>query len=188
MNGIKQAIETKFAQIKLNCVVMKGINDDEMVDFCRLATLYPVDVRFIEFMPFLGNRWKIDLLMPYNEMLRRVEDKYPTLKRANAMEQPHDTSKIFKSPEMIGSIGFITSMTKNFCSDCNRLRLTSDGQLRVCLFDKRETSLRDLVRNGASDDEVIIAIQSSLSEKKKQHAALTFQGRDTQRPMIKIGG
>lgn len=170
MDGIKRALDVNFDSVKLNCVVMRNYNDDELVDFCKLAFQHPIDIRFIEFMPFHGNKWRSDTLVSFDEMLGRAYNEYPALERMKSRETAHETCKIYKDPNMLGSIGFITSMTNNFCSGCNRLRLTADGQLRVCLFDHRETSLRDLLRNGASDSELIVAIQLTLAKKKRQHA------------------
>lgn len=169
MNGIEAALEEGFDQVKLNCVVMRGYNDSEVIDFCKFALNHPIDIRFIEFMPFYGNKWSTELLVPQAELLRRVNREFPTIVRLPPATL-HDTSRIYKTSQMRGSIGFISSMTDNFCSGCNRLRLTADGQLKVCLFDQRELSLRDLIRSGhASDDELINAIRAAIWQKKKQH-------------------
>lgn len=167
-DGLDKALEVGFAKVKLNCVVVRGFNDDELVDFVRLAANMPIEVRFIEFMPFLGNKWARNSLVPFDEMLRTIRAEFPQL--VAIQSGPNETSKLFRQSNMLGSIGFISSLTDNFCSGCNRLRLTSDGSLKVCLFDERETSLRDLLRNGASDQEIVKAIATSLSKKKKQHA------------------
>lgn len=167
--GIWRSLEVRFDSVKVNCVVMRGFNDDEVVDFAQLASEHPLEVRFIEFMPFAGNQWTKNLLMPYDEVLARVKEQFPELK-AEPVKSSNETSKIFRdSKRMVGSIGFISSMTNNFCSGCTRLRLTTDGNLKVCLFESRETSLRDLIRFGASDDEIVSSICSSLRDKKRQH-------------------
>jgi molybdenum cofactor biosynthesis enzyme MoaA len=166
--GLVRASEVGFEKVKLNCVVIRGFNDDELVDFVRLATNMPIEVRFIEFMPFFGNRWSKNSLVPFKTMLQTIQNEYPDL--AEVKHGPNDTSRVFRQSNMLGSIGFISSLTENFCHSCNRLRLTSDGNLKVCLFDKRETSLRDLLRNGATDSEIVRAIQTDLLKKKKQHA------------------
>lgn len=170
MDGIKQALEVGIESIKLNCVVVRGFNDDEFLDFCQLAYQHPIEVRFVEFMPFFGNQWQPDSLVPYREMLSKIRANIPELKRLETGGASHETSKVFRDPTMVGSIGFITSMTEHFCSGCNRLRLTADGNLKVCLFERNETSLRDLMRNGASDHELVCAIRTALAHKKKQHA------------------
>lgn len=166
--GMEKALEVGFERVKLNCVIIGGFNDDELVDFARLALQFPIEVRFIEFMPFFGNKWDRSSLVPFSEMLRKVRSEFPNL--VPIKTGSNETSKLFRQANMLGSVGFISSLTDNFCSGCNRLRLTSDGNLKVCLFDKHETSLRDLLRNGATDREIVKAVQSSLSRKKKQHA------------------
>lgn len=168
MEGLKKALSLNFKSIKLNCVVMRGFNDDELVDFAQIAVEYPIEVRFIEFMPFAGNKWNSDLMLAYNDTLGIISSAFPGLERLKSHQ--NETSKVFKSPAMAGSIGFISSISDNFCSGCNRLRVTSDGSLKVCLFGKEETSLRDLMRNGATDPELIKAISSALYRKQKQHA------------------
>jgi len=165
--GLSRAIEI-FERVKVNCVVMKGFNDDEIIDFARLARENPIEVRFIEFMPFLGNNWAPDKMLSYLEIMNILKQDIPELIRSQT--QPNETSKVFKAPSMLGSVGVISSMSENFCSGCNRLRLTSDGNLKVCLFGRNETSLRDLIRNGATDDELVKAIQLSLNLKKREHS------------------
>lgn len=169
--GLIKAIEVKFDKIKLNCVIIKGFNDDEILDFVKLAKKLPIEVRFIEFMPFQGNNWATERMFSYKEMLAIVVDKYPQLIRLETID---NVSKVYKEESMLGSIGFISSISDNFCSTCNRLRLTADGNLKVCLFGREETSLKDLIRNGANDAEVVKCIESSLKRKKKQHAGKVF--------------
>lgn len=171
LDGLENALSVGFNMVKLNCVVMKGINDNELVDFARLLRVYPTidEIRFIEFMPFLGNRWASDLLVSYKQMYKIISLEMPNLKPV-ADQNPCETSKLFKESDTKGAIGFITSMTDNFCGGCNRLRLTADGNLKVCLFGRAETSLRDLMRNGATDEELVQAIRKALLGKSKQHA------------------
>lgn len=132
MRGITAAIQTNFPHpIKLNVVVMKGLNDDELCDFVQLTELCPVDVRFIEYMPFDGNKWKPQKMMPYKEMLENIRKKFPNISPIKNDLKQNDTSKPYKVPGYLGQIGFITSMSKNFCGSCNRLRITADGHLKV---------------------------------------------------------
>ncbi|KAL6247674.1 hypothetical protein RBB50_005022 [Rhinocladiella similis] len=132
-------------KFKINCVVMKGLNDREVVSFSELSRNEDIEIRFIEYMPFDGNRWSMGKMITYLESLDRIKQKYPDIHRIR--DQPNDTSKTYKIPGFIGRIGFVTSMTENFCSSCNRLRITSDGNLKVCLFGKDEVSLRDILRD-----------------------------------------
>lgn len=166
--GLMSAIATGFDTVKLNCVVTKGFNDDEILDFVALAKKYPIEVRFIEFMPFAGNKWQENRMISYDQMLSRVKEKFPNLQRM--IPSPNEVSKVYRDSSMVGSVGFISSMSNNFCSGCNRLRITSDGHLKVCLFGREETSLRDLLRNGATDMDVTKAVRTALSFKKKQNS------------------
>lgn len=168
-DGLHSALAVGFDQIKLNCVVMRGINDDEVGDFVRLASEYPIEVRFIEFMPFLGNNWNDNHLIPSRDLLAIAKKVNPDLVRIQQHDE-HATSRVYTCSSMLGSIGFISSMSDNFCSGCNRLRITSDGQLKVCLFGREETNLRDLMRNGANDTEIVQAISRSLDRKAPKHA------------------
>lgn len=171
-SGIECALKVGFDKIKLNCVVIRDFNHNELIDFAKLSRLYPIEVRFIEYMPFLSNKWSAKSLVSYKEMLVKINSGFSSnFKRVK--QDLNETAKIFKEPGSPGSIGFITSLTDEFCSGCNRLRLTADGNLKVCLFGKAETSLRDLMRNGANDTEIRDAIQNALIGKARKHAGKT---------------
>lgn len=131
-------------KLKINCVVMRGMNDREILPFVELGREMPIEVRFIEYMPFDGNKWNKKKMFPYEEMLVVIREKYPLLEKV--VGHKNDTSKTYKVPGFEGRVGFITSMTHNFCGTCNRLRLTGDGNLKVCLFGNAEVSLRDIIR------------------------------------------
>ena len=131
-------------KLKINCVVMRGINEREILPFVELGRDKDIEVRFIEYMPFDGNKWSKAKMLSYQEMLTLIRAKHPAL--AKVQDHKNDTSKTFRVPGFKGRIGFITSMTHNFCGTCNRLRITSDGNLKVCLFGNAEVSLRDLLR------------------------------------------
>ena len=144
-------------KLKVNCVVMRGINDREIIPFVEMGRESPVEVRFIEYMPFDGNKWNENKMLPYQEMLAIIREKYPTL--AKVADHKNDTSKTYQVPGFQGRVGFITSMTHNFCGTCNRLRITCDGNLKVCLFGNSEVSLRDIIRkanNGEPIDDVAL--------------------------------
>ena len=142
-------------KLKINCVVMRGVNEREILPFVEMGRQTDIEVRFIEYMPFDGNKWSKGKMMGYEEMLGVIREKYPGLRKVK--DGKNETSKTFEVPGFAGRIGFITSMTENFCGSCNRLRITSDGNLKVCLFGNAEFSLRDLLRkeNGGKpiDDE-----------------------------------
>lgn len=131
-------------KLKINCVVMRGINEREIIPFVEMGRAKDVEVRFIEYMPFDGNKWSKNKMLSYKEMLSLIRERYPSLQKVQ--DHQNDTSKSFHVPGFQGRIGFITSMTHNFCGTCNRLRVTSDGNLKVCLFGNAEVSLRDLLR------------------------------------------
>ncbi|KAI1432327.1 molybdenum cofactor biosynthesis protein 1 B [Xylaria sp. CBS 124048] len=131
-------------KLKINCVVMRGVNDREIIPFIEMTREKDMEVRFIEYMPFDGNKWNKDKMFSYSEMLDLIREKYPDIEKLQGHK--NDTSKTYKIPGFAGSLGFITSMTHNFCGTCNRLRITSDGNLKVCLFGNAEVSLRDILR------------------------------------------
>lgn len=131
-------------KLKINCVVMKGLNEREIIPFVELGREKDIEVRFIEYMPFDGNKWSENKMLSFKDMLAVIRAKYPDLHRVK--DHHNDTSKTYKVPGFVGRIGFITSMTENFCGTCNRLRITSDGNLKVCLFGNSEVSLRDILR------------------------------------------
>jgi cyclic pyranopterin phosphate synthase len=131
-------------RLKINCVVMRGVNDREINSFVELTRDKDIEVRFIEYMPFDGNKWSQGKMFSYAEMLDLIRAEYPTL--AKVEDHKNDTSKTWHVPGFTGRVGFITSMTHNFCGTCNRLRITGDGNLKVCLFGNAEVSLRDILR------------------------------------------
>ena len=131
-------------KLKINCVVMRKVNEREIISFVELSKEKDIEVRFIEYMPFEGNKWNREKMLSYKEMLGIIQSKYPGLQKV--LDHDNNTSKTYKVPGFVGTIGFITSMTNHFCGSCNRLRITSDGNLKVCLFGNAEVSLRDLIR------------------------------------------
>ncbi|KAK3725413.1 hypothetical protein LTR37_000383 [Vermiconidia calcicola] len=131
-------------KLKINAVVMRGLNDHQIMPFVEKTRDEDIEVRFIEYMPFGGNKWSQKKMLPYSEMLDLIRQKYPDFAQLKGAK--NDTSKTWQVPGFKGRIGFITSMTHNFCGTCNRLRITSDGNLKVCLHGNTEVSLRDLLR------------------------------------------
>ncbi|XP_033187912.1 molybdenum cofactor synthesis 1 isoform X3 [Bombus vancouverensis nearcticus] len=186
MTAIDLAIQLGYNPVKINCVVMKGSNDDEIIDFVNLTKDRPIDVRFIEYMPFQGNEWKENKMVSFKAMKDLIRDTYPDLQRLP--NEYNDTSKAYFVPGFTGQVGFITSMSDHFCNSCNRLRITADGNLKVCLFEgKGEVSLRDALRSGASNDVLKEMIGEAVWRKKKQHAGMLNLSRMENRPMILIG-
>jgi cyclic pyranopterin phosphate synthase len=185
LRAIDAAIERGYRP-KVNCVVMRGVNDDEVPDFVRFTKERPVEVRFIEYMPFGGNGWQDDRLVPFRELLGRVEDAFPSLE--SRADGPHETARTYRVPGFAGRVGFIASMTAPFCEGCNRLRLTADGHLKVCLFGQKEVSLRDPMRTGATDDELRRIVSRAVGGKQARHAGMYTIAERKNRPMIAIGG
>jgi len=184
--SIEDALAMGYTPLKINCVAMKGLNEDEILDFVEMTRDKEVDVRFIEYMPFDGNKWNDKKMIPFREMLKLIRVKYPEFRKVDDM--PNDTSKGYKVPGYKGQVGFITSMSDNFCGTCNRLRLTADGNLKVCLFGNTEVSLRDALRSGISDQELKELIGGAVKRKKPKHAGMTNLKAMKNRPMILIGG
>lgn len=175
--------------VKLNMVVMKGLNDREVPDFVEWTKDKDVSVRFIEFMPFTGNKWSKNKMVPSSELLERVRERYPTIDKAPP--ELNETARSWQIPGHKGSLGFISSMSDHFCATCNRLRLTADGQIKVCLFDAKEVSLRDIMRNGGTDEDLLKIIGVAVQGKHAKHAGMeNIENIDviTNRPMILIGG
>ncbi|XP_068929722.1 molybdenum cofactor biosynthesis protein 1 isoform X1 [Petaurus breviceps papuanus] len=185
MEGIHKAIELGFDPVKVNCVVMRGLNEDELLDFVALTEGLPLDVRFIEYMPFDGNKWNFKKMVSYTEMLDMIQQRWPELSKLP--EEASSTAKAFRVPGFRGQISFITSMSNHFCGTCNRLRITADGNLKVCLFGNSEVSLRDHLRAGASEEKLLSIIGAAVSRKKPQHAGMFNIAQMKNRPMILIG-
>ena len=188
MENIGRAQDRGF-RVKLNMVVMKGINDDELIDFVERTREARIHVRFIEFMPFDGNQWHWEKVFSYQEMLDRISEKYSIDKLNDA---PHSTSKAHQVKGFKGTFAVISSVTHPFCSTCNRIRLTAEGKLRNCLFSTKETDLLTPFRAG---EEILPFIEKSILDKHFQLGGLPdFQDREalldnlSDRSMVKIGG
>ncbi|TFK30946.1 molybdenum cofactor biosynthesis prote [Coprinopsis marcescibilis] len=185
MKTLDMALQSGLKSVKLNVVVIKGLNDSEVLDFVAMTEDKPISVRFIEFMPFTGNKWDSRKMVPSAELLNNIRVRHPTVVRA--LIEPNETARTWVIPGFKGSFGFISSMSDHFCSSCNRLRLTADGQIKVCLFDPNEVSLRDSMRRGATDEQLLNTISSALSNKKEKHAGMNDIDVVLNRPMILIG-
>ncbi|KAF2767363.1 molybdenum cofactor biosynthesis prote [Teratosphaeria nubilosa] len=169
-------------KLKINCVVMRDVNDHQILPFVDLTKDRDVEVRFIEYMPFGGNKWSQKKMLSYEEMLDMIRAKYPTVGRLR--DAKNDTSKTWQIPGHKGRVGFITSMTHNFCGTCNRLRITGDGNLKVCLHGNAEVSLRDLLRterNGEPMDEAAFeAIRQIELDRRKQDSTIGWITKERQ--------
>ena len=185
MDGIEAALAENFASLKINVVVMSNTNDDEILDFVAFAFKNRVNVRFIEYMPFKDNQWTNEKVVTYKDMLALISEHYELRKLDG------DASAVGKDYAIAGGSGtvsFISSMSDSFCSTCNRLRLTADGQVKSCLFYPAETNLRDAMRQGASDRVLQGMILDSLRMKPEAHPPAEEIAANDNRAMIEIGG
>lgn len=189
MRGVAEAMRVGLAPVKINTVITRGCNDDEVLDFVELARRTGVAVRFIEYMPFDGQKpWSSSLLVSGREILSMIEERYPLV----ALERERgSTARNYRFRDGArGEVGVITSMTEPFCGDCDRVRLTADGKIVPCLFSRDEYDLKPLLRGGASDEELAEFIRASYLRKFEGVESLIKRSRlvDHVRPMHTIGG
>ena len=154
-------------RVKSNAVILPGKNEDELLDFVRWTEHVPVHVRFIEFMPFDGNRWEWEKVFSYQQMLNVIGAELPYEKLQDAK---NDTAKAYRIPGYAGTFAVISSMTNHFCSTCNRLRLTANGNIRNCLFSDNEVDLLTPYRHGAN---ILPLIQQSVAAKHAKHGGIS---------------
>lgn len=175
--------------VKINVVIMKGINDNEILDFIEWTKETPVHVRFIEFMPFTGNRWESDKVFTWQNILSVIEDKYDIIKLE---DDAHATTKKYMIPEHTGTFAVISTMTSPFCSTCNRMRLTSDGRMKNCLFSKDETDLLTALRKGQDVVPLILQNVHGKAAERGGQFVTNFEQLQSDtihnRSMIAIGG
>jgi cyclic pyranopterin phosphate synthase len=161
-NNIFLLVKEGF-NVKINAVLMKGVNDDEIIDFIKLTKDLPVSIRFIEFMPFDGNKWDLSKMVSYAEVMAIVNESFSEDDIERLQDAPNDTSKNYKIKGYKGSFAIISSVTNPFCESCNRLRLTANGQLKNCLFSSSESDLLTTLREGKSIEPIIQkAVQGKL--------------------------
>lgn len=177
---------------KINAVIMRGVNDHELIDFVNWGAEKHLAVRFIEFMPFDGNKWNWDKKVSYQEILLTIENHFGKEKIISLTGGKNDTSRNFRLENSGGSFGIISSVTNPFCDTCNRVRLTADGKIKNCLFSSSETDLLSEVRKGNSIDQLI---RESILQKKSARAGIpSFEEPEhveaffKNRSMITIGG
>lgn len=183
--GLDATLEAGCAT-RLNAVLLRGVNDDEATDLAALSVARPLGVRFIELMPFDGNAFRRAELVPMAETRARIEAHFGPL--TSLPDAPESTAQTFRIAGARGTVGFVASMTAPFCAGCTRLRLTADGSLKVCLFGAAEVSLRDALRSGATDADLIHLIADAVAGKHARHAGLDALPALPNRPMIAIGG
>jgi len=186
LDGIDAAIEAAFDPVKVNCVLMRGVNDDEIVDFATFGRTKGVTVRFIEFMPLdADDGWLPRTVVPGAEVVAAIDAVYPLVAIDGRESAPAER---FRYVDGKGEIGVIASVTQSFCGNCDRVRLTAEGMFRNCLFAVRETDLRTVLRSGGSDDDVAAAIAADVGNKWAGHAIGQVNFIRPDRSMSQIGG
>jgi cyclic pyranopterin phosphate synthase len=188
MTNINDLVQRGF-HIKVNMVVMKGINDTEVLDFIRWTRDSPVHIRFIEFMPFSGNRWESDKVVTWQDIITTIKNEYEIVKLTDEL---HDTAKGYTIPGHAGTFAVISTMSAPFCEGCNRMRLTADGKMKNCLFSKNETDLLTALRNGEDVRSLIHACVAGKAKELGGQFDSDFKhlhvGDIDNRSMITIGG
>jgi GTP 3',8-cyclase len=185
--GIMAAEKAGISPVKLNAVILRGVNDDEIEDLARLTFQFPFHVRFIEFMPF---RFELDyqpVFVPASEILERLRRLAPL--EVSSVGEGNGPALYYRFQGALGKIGIISPVSGHFCPSCNRLRVTSDGKIRTCLFSSDETDLRGPLRQGASNEEIAAAMLTAINKKPEKHhlSSSVFCNR-VSRPMFSIGG
>jgi cyclic pyranopterin phosphate synthase len=185
--GIDAAIASGLHPVKINCVLVRGVNDDELLDFAAFGREKGVEIRFIEWMPLDGGgQWRADQVVPAAELIESIGSVYPLVEVGQAGDPaPAET---YEYADGGGKIGVIASVTRPFCGNCDRIRLTAEGQLRNCLFSVRETDLRPILRGGGSDDDLAAAIEAEVGRKWAGHSIGRVEFIRPARSMSQIGG
>ncbi len=186
LEGIDAALATGFSPVKVNVVLQRGVNDDELIDFARFGREKGVGIRFIEWMPLDAQQaWQRAIVVPSEEVLEVLDREFGIEALDQRGSQPAER---YRYRDGRGEVGVIASVTRSFCSTCDRIRLTSDGQLRACLFATGEADLRSVLRAGGDDDALAAAIEAEVGTKWAGHdiGAVTFTR--PARSMSQIGG
>ena len=186
LEGMRLAREVGLAPIKINCVIMRGYNHDELADFVRLGRENDYQVRFIEYMPLdAQGEWSMKTVVPGAEILARIHADFPLAQAGSNGSEP---ATVYRFADGRGTIGVIASVTEPFCDHCNRIRITADGQLRTCLFSLHEHNLKGLLRSGASDEEIADFIIAAVWKKEAGHKINQPDFIKPSRSMSAIGG
>jgi GTP 3',8-cyclase len=184
--GVRAARDAELGPLKVNCVLMRGFNEDQIVPFGKFAREEGVIVRFIEFMPLEEDRvWSPEVVVTLDEILQRMGEYRPLI------EIPHqhsETARRYRFDDGVGEIGIIAPVSHPFCGHCSRIRITSDGKIRTCLFSVWDHDLHELMRRGASDDELVSFIRDVVSKKEARHHIGEPDFVPASRTMVHIGG
>ena len=188
IGGIQRAKEVGFDPIKVNAVAVRGMTEDEIVPFGEFARETGCEVRFIEYMPLdADNAWEREKVLFAGEILETLAREIMPLIPLED-QNPQAPASDFEFEDGVGRVGFIASVSQPFCMSCNRFRLTADGKLRNCLFSLEETDIRELLREDASDAQIIAAVRGSIAAKREGHEINTARFVQPERPMYSIGG
>jgi GTP 3',8-cyclase len=186
--GIRAAQEIGFDPVKVNAVSVRGLTEDEIVPFGHFARDTGVAMRFIEYMPLDADcAWQRDKVLFADEIIETLSREILPLIPCGRPD-PGAPATEFVFADGVGRVGFIASVSQPFCRDCNRFRLTADGQIRNCLFSLEETDIRGLLRRGGSDAQIEAAVRQSIAGKKEGHEINTARFIQPARPMYSIGG
>lgn len=185
--GVRAAKQAGFDQIKVNCVLLRGFNDDQIAPFAKFAREEDVIVRFIEFMPLEEDRlWSPDVVLPFKEVKARLEAFRPLVRLPpNAASE---TAIRYTFDDGIGEIGIIAPVSQAFCGHCSRVRLTSDGKIRTCLFSQSDHDLYGVMQRGGSDAEMTAFIEHTIQQKEARHHIGEPAFLKPSRSMVHIGG
>ena len=188
--GLSAAAEAGLTPIKVNTVVVRGLNEDEIETFVAHAREQGWELRFIEFMPLEnGETWSMDRVVRGEEIRRRIHAAWPL--EAEPSGEPNAPATRFRFRDCKGAVGFINSVSEPFCATCSRLRLTADGRLRVCLYDRNEVDIKTPLRAGASDEDLGSIIRKALAGKDRGGALQILDNSSAlplDRTMHQIGG
>ncbi len=187
VRGIRAAQQAGLGPVKVNCVLLRGFNDDQIEGFGHLARREGIIVRFIEFMPLEeGRLWNLDMVVPVKEIVDRLSTVFPL--KPLAPNAASETARRYGFTDGLGEIGIIAPVTQAFCGACSRIRLTSDGKIRTCLFSHREHDIYALLRLGASDHELRAFILQAVEKKEARHHIGEPGFLKPSRSMVHIGG
>jgi|UniRef100_A0A7C3ZA93 cyclic pyranopterin phosphate synthase len=184
--GLDKAASLGFHPIKINCVVLKGINDDEVLDLAMLARDRPYQVRFIELMPTVSQPWWQRHFLPLPQVLERLQELGPLL--PSIPEPASGPARIFRVAGFLGEFGFISPLSGHQCRTCNRLRLSADGRLRPCLFAPHDFDLKASLRLGGGDESGRVLFQRAMAMKGEKAGFPLSRSSNPSRPMVSIGG
>ncbi len=188
LEGIEEAERAGMNPVKINMVVIKGLNDEEIVDFAMLTKKKPYHIRFIEYMPFEAKEgWKRERFLSTRDIMKEIT-RFQRLIPVDQEDERTGPARLYRFEDGVGVLGFISPVSEHFCSSCNRLRLTADGKLRTCLFSDEEIDLKEMMRRGCSDKELEALLFTAVRKKPEGHRINEPSFKKCSRGMNLIGG